>query len=304
MILNVLILLLLSFCWSAGYLFIAAAEHALPPLTTTAAVCGLAAILLLVCVAALGRPLKATLRQRPVVLALMGLSAISLPQLADIAAQNRIGPDVAALVGTVVPVFTFLLTAFVLRSRPYSHRRGLGVLTAIAGLAIFLLWDGFEGALGSLEGALVMASGGLVFALNGVVAERITRQLDALAVGAWAVAFGALWMVALALAIEGLPAGLPPTPALLGIAGDGLISIGLAYLLYFLLLARAGADFTAIYAYVVPVLGVGLAVAVGGEQPTLGHVLGLVVVMLGVWLLVGGRRSVAPAADPAAAPSV
>jgi drug/metabolite transporter (DMT)-like permease len=119
-------------------------------------------------------------------------------------------------------------------------------------------------------------------------------------VGAWAVTFGALWMVALALAVEGVPATLPPSRALLGIAGDGLVSIGLAYLLYFLLLARAGADFAALYAYVVPVLGVSLAVAVGGQQPTFGHALGVAVVMLGVWLLVGGRTQAGPPPAPAA----
>ncbi|MEX0759196.1 MAG: DMT family transporter, partial [Tistlia sp.] len=210
MTVNLLILLLLSLCWSAGYLFIAEANRGLEPITGTALMCSLAALLLLGAIAALRRPLLRTLRRRPVVLPLMGLSAIALPQLASVAGETHMGPDVAALTGTAVPVFTFLLTAFVLRSRPYTPRRGLGVLTAIAGLAIFLLWDGTEQALGSFEGVLIMASGGLVFAINGVVAERITRELDPLTVGAWAVTFGALWMVALALLVEGVPAGRPP----------------------------------------------------------------------------------------------
>lgn len=298
MTVNLLALLVLSLCWSSGYLFIAEADRSLPPLTGTALMVGLAALFLLPAVALLGRPLLATARQRPVALLLMGLSAIALPQLSDVAGQTRMAADVAALVGTVVPVFTFLLTAFVLRSRPYSPRRGLGVATAIAGLAIFLLWDGIEGAVSSLEGALIMAAGGLVFAVNGVVAERITRFLDPLAVGAWAVAAGAFWMAVLALAIEGLPAAAPGGAALAGAVGDGLLSIGLAYLLYYLLIGRAGADFAALYAYVVPVFGVALAVAFGGAEPTLGHLLGVAVVMLGVWLLVGGRK---PADEAAAA---
>lgn len=295
--LNLVALLVLSLCWSAGYLFIAAANRGLPPLTGTALMCALAALFLLAAVAALGRPLLSTLRARPVPLVLMGLSAIALPQLSDVAGQTRIGSDVAALVGTVVPVFTFLLTAFVLRSRPYSHRRGLGVLVAVGGLAVCLLWDGLQDAGATVEGALVMASGGLVFAINGVVAERITRRLDALAVGAWSVAFGALWMAGLAFAFEGVPAALPPTPALLAAAADGLVSIGLAFLLYYLLLGRAGADFAALYAYLVPVFGVALAVGVGGAPLNPGHLLGLAVVMLGVWLLVGGQDGTArPAA--------
>ncbi|SME94367.1 Permease of the drug/metabolite transporter (DMT) superfamily [Tistlia consotensis] len=290
MAVNVLFLLVLSVCWSVGYLFIADSDHGLPPLAGTAVMCSLAAVFLLAAVAALRRPLLATLRQRPLALAAMGLSAIALPQLSDVYGQTEMGPDVAALVGTVVPVFTFLLTAFVLRSRPYSNRRGLGVATALGGLAIFLLWDGVDGALSSVRGAMIMASGGLVFAINGVVTERITRTLDPLAVGAWAVAFGALWMIALALGIEGPPESLPSQLALLGAVGDGLVSIGFAFLLYYLLLGRAGADFAALYAYIVPMLGVLLAVVAGDKAPSAGHLLGLAVVMLGVWLLVGGRR--------------
>ncbi len=300
MVSNLLVLLLLSLCWSSGYLFIDRANDGLPPLTGTALMCSLAAVFLLPAVALLGRPLRATLRSRPLLLVLMGLSAIALPQLSDVAGQTRIAADVAALVGTAVPIFTFLLTAFVLRSRPYSHRRGLGVLTALAGLAVFLLWDGHDGTLGTLLGSLVMASGGLVFAINGVVAERLTRSLDALAVGAWAVGFGALWMIVLALAVEGLPAELPPRDALLAALADGLVSIGLAFLLYYLLLGRAGADFAALYAYLVPLFGVGLAMAFEAAPPTLGHGLGLLLVMLGVWLLSGRGNRRAPGATPGA----
>lgn len=298
---NVLLLLILSLCWSAGYLFVDDADRGLAPLTGTAIMCSLAAAFLLATVGALRRPLLATLKERPTTLILMGLSAIALPQLSDVAGQTAMGPDVASLVGTIVPVFTFILTAFVLRSRPYSNRRGLGVLTALAGLAIFLLWDGAEAALGSLRGALVMASGGLIFAINGVIVERITRKLDPLAVGAWSVAFGALWMIVLALSVEGALSELPPREALLGAFGDGVISIGLAFLLYYLLLGRAGADFAALYAYVVPILGIGLAVVFAGEPLTVGHALGLAVVMLGIWLLAGGRKETAMSAQEAGA---
>ena len=301
---NVLLLLVLSLCWSLGYLFIAEADQGLPPLTATAAMCLLAAVFLLTTVALLRRPLALTVRQRPVALGLMGLSAIAVPQLSDVAAQTRIGADVAALVGTSVPIFTFLLTTFVLRSRPYSHRRGLGVLVALGGLAVFLLWDGAPDAAGSLEGALIMASGGLVFAVNGIVAERITRRLDPLAVGAWTVTFGALWMVAAALAVDGLPGALPEGRVLVGVVGDGVISIGLAFLLYYLLIGRAGADFAALYAYLVPLLGIGLAIAAGGAALTTGHALGVGIVMLGVWLLVGGKAVPNPGSaspDPAGA---
>lgn len=296
MIPNLLLLLVLSLCWSSGYLFVDKANDGLLPLTATALMCSLAAVVLLPAVAALGRPLRATLRRQPLVLGLMGLTAIALPQLSDVAGQTRMGPDVAALVGTAVPIFTFLITAFVLRSRPYSHRRALGVVVSIGGLALFLLWDGVDGALGSLEGAAIMASGGLVFAVNGVTAERVSRRLDPLAVGAWSVTAGALWMILAALLLEGLPAELPPHDALLGAVDDGLIAIGLAYLLYYLLIGRAGADFAALYAYVVPIFGVALAVLVGGVEPSLGQLLGVAVVMLGVWLLVGRRAEAEPPA--------
>lgn len=286
MLKSALLLLGISLAWASGYLFIDAANHGVPPITGTAVMCTVAALVLVPGVAlGLKRPLLQPLRTRAWVPLLMGLTAVAWPNLSVVMAEQHVEPELAALVGTSVPIMTFLLTVFVTRQTAYAHLRVLGVLVALAGMVIFIGWDELVTDSSKSHGILTMMSGGLVFALNGVLASYKARDLDDCALAAWVVVFGAVILAVAAFVIERDQVSLPPVAVMGAVFTEGVLGMGLATLGYYVLLSRAGAYFTSFYAYLVPLLGVLISTVVLGQPVTGQHLGGLAVVLIGLWML-------------------
>ena len=82
----------------------------------------------------------------------------------------------------------------------------------------------------------------------------------------------------------------------------GIVGMGLAYLGYYLLVARAGAGFAALYAFLVPPLGVLVAVLFDDHQVGAQQLLGLALLLAGLFLMVR-RNAEAPAVAVEAAGS-
>ena len=291
MLANVALLFAISLAWAAGYLFIGAAQL-IPPITATAAMTLIAAIVIAGGVR-LGfkRPLLATLKSRPWVPMVMGLSAIALPNLATVAAEHTVPPDLAALLGTTVPIATILLATFVTHESPYSHIRMLGIVLALSGLIVFVGgWSVLVGHSAELWGILTMMAGGLVFALNGLFAARQTRDLAPYGLAAWTIIFGAAALSLAAFLFE-RPLAVDFAPVVWPLLAEGVLGMGLAYLGYYLLVSRAGAAFTSLYAFLVPLLGVVGSALVYGEALTASHAAGLAIVLAGLALLTHGGHA-------------
>lgn len=281
---DVALLLALSLTWAAGYLFVSAADHGIPPLTATCLMSAIAAAVLLPTVALLGHPLRPTLRRRPWVPLVMGLTAVALPNLAIVAAEHSVEADETSVLGTVVPILTVVLTALAHRAPP-SVSKLAGVVTATVGLVIFVGWDALTDGGAEARGALLLLGGAACFAVNGVFLARQTRDLNGPALSAWAMTFAVPPLAAAAFLLEN-PLAIDPGPeALTALIANGTLTLGVAYLFYYSLVARAGALFASFYAYLVPPLGVLLVALTTQTLPMLRHLVGTAVVLLGLFLL-------------------
>ncbi len=169
------------------------------------------------------------------------------------------------------------------------------MVIALAGMAIFVGLETLLNNESQLHGILIMMSGGLVFALNGLLAHHKARDLDECALAAWVVAFGAVLLAVAAVVQEAGQVSMPPAHVVASVVAEGLLGMGFASLVYYVLLARAGPYFTSFYAFLVPLLGVLLAAVVLDEPLSPEHLAGLATVLLGLWLLSssGSARSVA-----------
>lgn len=283
MVINTALLVAISAAWAAGYLFIGAAAH-VPPVTATALMTVMAALVIVPIVRfGLGRRLLPTLRQRPWVPAVMGLSAIALPNLSVVVAEHTVPADLAAVLGTTVPIATMLLVTFVTREMAYSGLRMLGIVIALAGLIIFVGWrDLFAGS--ELWGIAIMMAGGVIFACNGLLAARQTRDLDARVLAAWTIVFGAGYLSLAAFIME-RPLSVQVGSAMWPLIAEGVLGMGLAYFGYYILVARAGAGFASLYAFLVPVLGVLASAVAFGEPVSPRHAFGLAMVLVGLLVL-------------------
>jgi drug/metabolite transporter (DMT)-like permease len=292
MVSNIALLVGISVAWAAGYIFIRDADNALPPITSTAVMAVVASVVILMAALVLRRPLLQPMRRVWVPLT-MAFSAVALPFLATTEAERSIDASLAAVLGTTVPIATLLLTTFVTRQTPFSPVKLLGVLIAVAGLVVFaggrnLVSDDVEAM-----GILVMIGGSVVFAVNGIFVSYQARDIDPYALALWTMVFAAIVLTGVALAVEGVPP--MPTAAVMGsLVGEGAMGMGLAYLGYYALVARAGATFGSLYAFLVPPFGVIAAVLVFGQPLTLTHLAGLAIVLAGLALIVRPEKAATP----------
>jgi protein-S-isoprenylcysteine O-methyltransferase Ste14 len=92
----------------------------------------------------------------------------------------------------------------------------------------------------------------------------------------------------------------PDLPALLSVLALAVLGTSLAYILYFYLLANVGATNTSLITFIIPLSGVGLGMLFLGERPGINALLGLILIMSGVWGVTGGvpLPSSAGAFDP------
>lgn len=298
MLANAPLLLGVSLAWAAGYLFIGEAAHGAPPVTATAAMTWVAAAVMLPAVGlGLRRDLLQPVRRQLWVPMVMGLTALALPNLATVVGEETVHPDLASVLGATVPIATLLLATFVTRAEPFSWTRMLGVGVAVTGLVVFVGTEEMLTQHSEVHGILIQMAGGLVFAVNGIWVARKARDLDECALATWTMVFGALALTAVAFVVEEPLAVDWGSVVVESLIGEGLLGMGFAYLGYYVLVSRAGATFASYYAFLVPPLGMTLALVAEGEAISARHAAGVGVVLIGLGLL---RRRARPAAAPAA----
>jgi drug/metabolite transporter (DMT)-like permease len=142
------------------------------------------------------------------------------------------------------------------------------------------------GALEGLEGPilaqLACLAAALSYAFAGIFGRRL-RDHPPLVTAAGQVTMSTLLILPLALLVDrpwtlALP-GPATWSALLGLA---LLSTALAYVIYFRILARAGATNLLLVTFLIPVSALGLGIGLLGEQLAPGHLGGMALIALGL----------------------
>ena len=202
--------------------------------------------------------------------------------------QTALGAGLASVLNATTPFWTIVIANAVTSDEKLSWNKVAGVLFGIAGTAV-MIGPGIIAGLGGpvwAKFALVGASISYAFAL--MVARRFkgvppsivaTGQLTASTVVMIPVAL-------LANGTTGLFSASPPVwAAVLGLA---LLSTAFAYLLYFTIVARAGATNASLVTLIVPVSAILLGALFLDEHLELFELCGIVLIAIGL-LTIDGR---------------
>lgn len=281
-----ILLLSLSFLWGGSFFFVEIAVSALPPLSVVFLRVGLAALVLAgaISVTGVGWP-----RGGGVWLALgiMGLLNNVLPFALFATAQGQIDSGMAAILNASTPLWTLLVAVVVGAEARIGRARLGGLLLGVAGVAVMLGGGASSATLGAQALCLLAA---LSYALAGNWGRRFARlQITPLATAFGQIAASSLIMLPLVLWVD-RPWQLPvPEPRIVtAILGLAVLSTALAYLLYFRLLASAGAVNLLLVTFLIPVSALALGVAFLGEVFSLRQGLGMALIGLGL-LAIDGR---------------
>lgn len=282
------LLLTLSVLWGGSFFFVEVAVTALPPLTVVALRVGLAAIALNLAMPLLG--LRMPLAPR-VWLAFLAMGAVNnlIPFSLIAWGQTQIAGGLAAILNATTPLFTVLVAHALTADEKASPPRLAGVVVGLAGITAMVGVDALAGLGGAVVAQAAVLAASLSYAFGGVYGRRFRRMgVSPLATATGQLTASAAMAVPLALAVD-RPWGLavPTAEVWAAVAGFALLSTALAYILYFRILATAGATNLLLVTFLIPVTAILLGALVLGERLEPRNFGGMAVIALGLALIDG-----------------
>jgi DME family drug/metabolite transporter len=229
---------------------------------------------------ALARSALASLPWRGVMAAAVCMSVYNLAFFAGVRASGvAVGTAIAIGSG---PVWAGILQALVNR-RPPSLPWWLGTVLAVGGGALMIAGGGALQALTPL-GVVLCLIAGLSYAVYALVNKTMVADASAAAVTGAVFTLAALLSLPVALALAGLPMVRAADLAI--VAWLGVMSTGVAYLLFSHALRHISGATAVALALAEPVTAFVLALVVVGERPGAGAFLGLLCVLAGLAVVI------------------
>ena len=197
----------------------------------------------------------------------------------------------AALISSVSPVFA-LIMAVGLGQETLVRRRVVGMLLALAGVAMVIQTDGLRFGSENLLGDLILVGCACTWAGYNVFGVPLLRHYSPLRVTAWAMMIGSATMALLSpWGVQNWDVSQASPVAWFGVVYAVLFGTVVAQTLWTQTLHALGASRTMIYSYLSPVLAVAFAALLLAERLSVMQAAGAVLVLAGVTLSNGPRRA-------------
>lgn len=280
----------LSLLWGGSFLFNEIALQGLPPLTIVWGRVALAAAILWLVVVTSGA--KGPPRNLWPTLLVMGVLNNAVPFTLFVLAQGQITGALASVLNATTPLFTVLVAHLATRDERLTGRKTLGVALGFAGVLGMMAGEAFGGAVPAMLACLGAA---LSYALAGVWGRRFSRAgLAPMATACGQLSASTLLITPLWLWVD-RPWHLawPGAAPILAVIGLAALCSALAYLLFFRILASAGATAISLVTFLIPISAAGLGWLILDEHLALRHLVGLGLILLGLMLIQWRRREMA-----------
>ena len=281
---NWMLLAILSILWGGSFLFVELALAGFGTLTIVwARVAGAAALLALwIWLGGTGFPKG---RMVWVALGVMGILNNVVPFTLIVLAQGQIEGGLAAIVNATTPLWTVIVAHLFTADERITPAKALGLALGFGG--VLVIAGGGAGQVAAIAACLGAA---LSYGFAGVW----VRRFKPMGLQPLQVAFGMLTSSSVILLPFWLTLDPPWTQSLpmagpvVAVAALALLSTALAYILYFRLLASAGATMLSLVTFLIPASALALGIGFLGEVILPQHYLGLALILAGL-LAMDGR---------------
>ncbi|MEA2601396.1 MAG: hypothetical protein QOF89_2388 [Acidobacteriota bacterium] len=265
----------------------------IPPFTGVALRFAIASAALLALAPFLGVKLGRSRTERRLWLA-NALLTFALPYSVLYWAEQWVPSGLCAVIFGTFPLLTALAAHFVLPAERLTLRGVAGIILGFAGVAVIFSED-FQALGGSqvAKAAAVLLISPVSAALGNVTVKRWGDGLHPLSTAAVPMGITALSVGALALLVESGRAVTFNTPSILSILYLAVIGSAFPFTVYFWLLRHQSATNLSMINYATPVLAVIVGSLFMGEAFTPRILAGSALVLVGVAVAVGRRKSVA-----------
>ncbi|WIE33809.1 DMT family transporter [Agrobacterium tumefaciens] len=276
-------LVALSLLWGGSFFFIGIAVKELPPVTIVTLRVSLAATALLIVCRIMGLHLP---RQWAVWRAFFGMGLLNniIPFCLIVWGQTHIASGLASILNATTPLFTVIVAHFLTADEKMTGNKLAGVLIGFAGVATMIGPAAFGGAISGLWGQIAILGAAISYSFAGIFGRRFKAMgVPPLMTATGQISSSTLMLIPAALLIDkpwtlAMPS-LGTWGALIGIA---LLSTALAYLIFFRVLATAGATNLALVTFLIPVSAILLGSLILGEQLEIKHFAGMAMIAAGL----------------------
>ncbi len=258
-------LLALAVLWGGSFFFFKILVAELPPFTVVLGRVGLAAVILNMWLMLRRDPMPAS-PQLWASFTAMGLLNNVIPFSLIVFGETRISSGVASILNATTPMFTVVVAHMLTANEKLTRGKLAGVMIGFAGVAVLvgpraLAGLGRENVVG--EAACLMAA--LAYAFAGIYGRRF-KGISPIKVATGQITASTLVLLPV-VALVDHPWTLPPPSAAVwgALIGIALLCTVVAYILYFRILAAAGATNLLLVTFLLPISAILLGTPVLGE---------------------------------------
>ena len=279
---------LLGLIWGSSFAWIKIALDEIPPATLVAWRMSLGAVGMLALLAVFRIRLPRASRE---ILPLVVLGAINagIPIFLISWGEQFVDSGTAAVLNSLVPIFSLVLAGVLLRTEPVTALRVGGLVLGFFGAALLASRElSLRADASGLIGALAVVLAAISYAAGASYARHRIGRAHRYVVAAGTLVFAAIDMWILALITDG-GVVVPVEPdTLLAVVWLGLLGSFVAYVLFFYLIEHIGATQTTMVTYIFPVVGLAIGAVLLREQVDARLLVGTALVIAGI-VVVGLR---------------
>lgn len=264
-LLDVLLLLLLSALWGASFLFIKIVLETVPPLTLVAGRVVVAALTLTLILYWQGGRLPKPGRDWLPFL-VMGFFNNAVPFTLISWGEVYIDSGLAAILNATMPFFTAMIAHFVISDERLNRNKGLGIGLGLLGVLVLIGPGALRGLGLHVWGQLAIVAASLSYAVATVFSRLVLRrqqqntqlapQTLRMKVAASQLMSATFFVLPVSLVVDRPWTLRPAMASLAALLVLAVFGTAVAYIIYFRLLSTAGATFTSMVTYLLPISGI------------------------------------------------
>lgn len=280
-------LTLLGLVWGGSFFFARIAVAEIPPLTLVLFRVSIAAMALHVYLAARGPSFALALPHARDFFLLALLNNV-VPFSLIFAGQTEIGAGLASVLNATTPFWTIIVANMLTADEKLTWNKFGGVALGILGAAVMIGPGLFAGIGGPVWAKLALVGAAISYAFAFIVAKRF-RAVPAAVVATGQLTASTVIMLPVVLLVHGTGGMFDATaPVWAAVAALALLATAFAYILYFSIIASAGATNASLVTLLVPPSAILLGAAFLGERLDLYEMGGMGLIGLGL-LAIDGR---------------
>ena len=282
------LLILLSVIWGSSFFFQGYALRALPPLTIVWLRLAIAAITMVIITRAIGQRviLNYQIFTPLIALALVGLV---LPFSLLVWAQTHITSSLASILTGLTPMCIMVVAQIFTKDEKINGRKIVGMVIGFTGVAMMIGPEALRGITDDVLAQLACIGACTCYAFASVFGRRFAKfDLKPAEIVTGQCIAASILLLPVTIVIE-TPWRIPNPDIFVwgAVFGLAVISTSLAYMLFYRVLATAGATNISLVTFMVPITAVSLGILILGESLELQHILGAGGIAVGLGIIDG-----------------